>query len=215
MRRFGFLAIWLSLCLALGGASARADDQPGDFDFYVLSLSWSPTYCLDNGRSDRIQCGGRPYAFVVHGLWPQYERGFPSDCPSDQGGRVSRRDVDAMLDVMPSPSLIRHEWQKHGTCSGLDQGDYFALIRKAQARVTIPAAFVDVTDQLTVTPAGVESAFRKANPAIPADGFSVFCDSRRLKEIRVCLTKDLAFRGCPEVERSSCRRPQIVMPPVR
>ncbi len=214
MRRFAILAIWLSLWLAFGGVSARAEDRAGDFDFYVLSLSWSPTYCLDNGGSDRIQCGGRPYAFVVHGLWPQYERGFPSDCPTDLSRSVPRRDVDAMLDVMPSRSLIRHEWQKHGTCSGLDQRDYFALIRKAQARVTIPAAFVDVTDPLTVSPAGVESAFRKANPGIPADGFSVFCDSR-LKEIRVCLTKDLAFRSCPEVERSACRRPQIVMPPVR
>ncbi|SHE53431.1 ribonuclease T2 [Kaistia soli DSM 19436] len=214
MRRFGLIGfLVIAWCTVSGAAVAR--DRAGDFDFYVLSLSWSPTYCLDNGSTDRIQCGGRPYAFVVHGLWPQYERGFPSDCPSDQPDRVPRRAVDAMLDVMPSPALIRHEWQKHGTCSGLDQADYFSLIRAAQKRVAIPSRFVDVTDQLTVTPPAVEAAFRKANPGIPADGFAVLCDSRRLKEVRVCLTKDLSFRSCPEVDRGACRRPQIVMPPVR
>lgn len=214
MRRFGLIGLLMAAFCAVSGA-AIARDRSGDFDFYVLSLSWSPTYCLDNGSTDRIQCGGRPYAFVVHGLWPQYERGFPSDCPSDQPDRVPRRAVDAMLDVMPSPALIRHEWQKHGTCSGLDQADYFSLIRAARARVTIPSPFIDVVDQLSVTPSAVEAAFRRANPGIPADGFAVLCDSRRLKEVRVCLTKDLAFRSCPEVDRGACRRPQIVMPPVR
>ncbi len=215
MRRFGLITLCLTLWCALFGASARAEDIAGDFDFYVLSLSWSPTYCLESGGSDRIQCGGRPYAFVVHGLWPQYERGFPSDCPTGQSDRVPRRDVDAMLDLMPSPSLIRHEWQKHGTCSGLTQRDYFSLVRKAKARVAIPSAFVDLGDPLMVSPAAVETAFRKANPGLPADGFAVLCGSRRLKEVRVCLTKDLAFRSCPEVDRGACRRPEIVMPPVR
>ena len=68
-----------------GPASAqdRRQNAPGDFDFYVLSLSWSPSFCEaarergNTGRSQQVQCGGRPFSFVVHGLWPQYERGFP------------------------------------------------------------------------------------------------------------------------------------------
>src|ERR1700742_1117182 len=56
---------------------------PGQFDFYVFSLSWSPSFCESGGgrgNSDE-QCNrGRPFAFVVHGLWPQYERGFPENC---------------------------------------------------------------------------------------------------------------------------------------
>lgn len=190
-------------------------DTPGDFDFYVLSLSWSPTYCEDKGRSDRIQCGGRPYAFVVHGLWPQYERGFPSDCATDQPGNVPRRTVDQMLDIMPSPGLIRHEWQTHGTCSGLDQARYFDFVRRAGAAVVIPPRFVDVQDYLTVTPREVEGAFGDANPNLARDSISVTCDSRRLKEVRICMTKDLHFRSCPEVDRSSCRRDRVVMPPIR
>lgn len=208
------LAIALLFFLALPAATARADTA-GDFDFYVLSLSWSPTYCEDRGRTDKIQCGGRPFAFVVHGLWPQFERGFPSDCPTDQPSGVRRRTVDSMLDIMPSPGLIRHEWQTHGTCSGLDPAAYFELIRKARDRIDIPTPYVDVVDYQTVTPTEVEKAFIAANPGLKPGGISVTCDSRRLKEVRICLTRDLGFRTCPEVDRAACRRGQVLMPPLR
>src|ERR1044072_2158162 len=76
--------------LVTAASSAPAQDRrqnaPGEFDFYVLSLSWSPSFCEaasergNKGRSQVAQCGGRPFSFVVHGLWPQYERGFPEFC---------------------------------------------------------------------------------------------------------------------------------------
>ena len=194
--------------------AALADQRSGDFDFYVLSLSWSPTYCLGSPSTDTLQCGGRPFAFVVHGLWPQNEQGYPSDCPSDQG-RVARRDIDALLDLMPSPGLIRHEWRTHGTCSGLDQASYFALIREARARVTIPPLFVDLADPLRVSPAAVEQAFISANPGLSAAGIAVTCGKGKLKEVRLCMTKDLAWRACPAVDRDACRQASIVMPPLR
>ena len=191
-------------------------DTPGDFDFYVLSLSWSPTYCQDRGRSDRIQCGGpRPFAFVVHGLWPQYERGSPRDCDVGPRSGLPRRLVDSMLDVMPSPSLVRHEWRTHGSCSGLEPSDYFDLTRQAHDAVRIPRQFVDLPDYLTVSPRDVEAAFIAANPGLKASGIAVSCDSRRLKEVRVCLTRDLRFRDCAEVDRKACRNNSLVMPPVR
>src|SRR5262249_40589503 len=56
-------------------------NAPGQFDYYVLSLSWSPSFCeTATGNARRQQCGTRPFSFVVHGLWPQYERGFPESC---------------------------------------------------------------------------------------------------------------------------------------
>ena len=191
-------------------------DTPGDFDFYVLSLSWSPTYCQDRGRSDRIQCGGpRPFAFVVHGLWPQYERGSPRDCDVGPRSGLPRKLVDGMLDIMPSPSLVRHQWRAHGSCSGLDPVDFFALTRAANQAVRIPDRFVDVTDYLTVSPNEVEAAFIAANPGLRRDGIAVSCDSRRLKEVRICMTRDLRFRACDEVDRKSCRTNRLTMPPVR
>ena len=64
-------------------------------------------------------------------------------------------------------------------------------------------------------PAEVEDAFIKANPGLTQDAVTVTCDSRRLREVRVCLSKDLRFRGCPDIDRRTCRRDELVMPPVR
>jgi ribonuclease T2 len=117
--------------------------------------------------------------------------------------------------LMPAPRLIFHEWDRHGTCSGLSARGYFETVRKARAAVKIPPEFLDVKSELTVTPDEVEEAFTKANPGLTRGGMAVGCDSKRLQEIRICLTRDLAFRECAEVERRSCRRAKLVMPPVR
>src|ERR1700730_16192691 len=127
------------LAMAAGSASAqdRRQNTPGEFDYYVLSLSWSPSFCEEaaergaEGRS-QAQCGGRPFSFVVHGLWPQYERGFPEYCQRPSP-RLDRNIMSSMLDLMPAPGLIFNEWDKHGTCSGLGERGYFETIRKARA----------------------------------------------------------------------------------
>jgi ribonuclease T2 len=213
----------LALSLAAGVTSAPAQDvrqnAPGQFDFYVLSLSWSPSFCevaaeRNGGRSAGPQCGPRPYAFVVHGLWPQYERGFPEYCEVP-APRIDRSLVSSMLDLMPAPHLIFNEWDKHGTCSGLSPRAYFETVRKARAAVKIPPGYLDLTEPLNVTPAEVAAAFVAANPDLPPDGIAVGCSGTRLTEIRVCLTRDLSFRDCPDVAKRSCRRDRVLMPPER
>ena len=194
-------------------------NTPGQFDFYVLALSWSPTFCASErerapGRTPDQQCGARPYAFVVHGLWPQYEKGYPSYCQVP-APRLDRTTVSSALELMPSPHLVFHEWDRHGTCSGLNARAYFDAVRKARAAVKIPDEFVALTSARTLTPDAVEDAFVKANPGLTRAGFAVSCDNTRLREIRVCLGKDFGFRDCAEVARLSCKRDSIVMPPVR
>src|SRR5215475_3676492 len=121
-------SLFVSGSFSGAGAQDRRQNEPGQFDFYVLSLSWSPSYCAANAerpfyRQDP-QCGARPFSFVVHGMWPQYENGFPEFCqvPSP---RLPRNIVSSMLDLMPSPRLIYHEWDRHGTCSGLSANAFF------------------------------------------------------------------------------------------
>jgi ribonuclease T2 len=186
------------------------------FDFYVLSLSWSPSYCEAEGEeANRQQCAdGRPYAFVVHGLWPQFERGFPESCRTDEAG-VSKTTLRTLYDIMPSAGLIRHQWRKHGSCAGLDQDDYFAVLRAAREAVAIPARFRRLDGYVTLDPGEAETAFLKANPSLPANGVAVTCDRRYLREVRICMTKGLEFRPCPEVDRRDCRLSKVVMPPVR
>lgn len=218
--RTAAFAIFL-LAVALSSARAqeqRQQHQPGRFDFYVLALSWSPSFCQDTeerGREAREQCGlGRPYAFVVHGLWPQYERGFPKSCQVP-APRLNREIMTSMLDLMPAPRLIYHEWDSHGTCSGLGAQGYFNLVRKARESVRIPEAYIGLRTTATVTPDEVEEAFVKANPGLGRSAIAVTCGSTRLSEVRICMTKDLRFRDCPEVDRRACRRDKLVMPPVR
>jgi ribonuclease T2 len=208
-----------TVLLATGAALAqdRRQNRPGQFDFYVLALSWSPSFCeasAERGRAPKEQCGPRPFSFVVHGLWPQYEKGFPEFCQYP-APRLDRKIVASMLDLMPAPRLIFHEWDRHGTCSGLTQHAYFAAVRKARAQVKIPEAYLELTRTITVTPNDVEEAFVKANTGMSRAGIAVTCNSHRLSEVRVCLTKDFQFRDCADVDRRSCRRSQIVMPPVR
>jgi ribonuclease T2 len=211
--------VLLFLVASVGAAQERQAGEPGRFDYYVLALSWSPSYCAaaaerGRGRAAEQQCGTRPYAFVVHGLWPQYERGYPENCQVPPP-RLARNIVSEMLDLMPSPRLIYHEWDAHGTCSGQDPRTYFATIRKARAKVTIPDEYAHLRGYITVTPGEVESAFLRVNQGLPRSGIVVTCNRRRLSEIRVCLTRDLQFRDCSSGERSACRRDRIVMPPVR
>jgi len=224
-----YLALYL-LLITLGAllpgliGSAAAQDRrqnaSGEFDFYVLSLSWSPSFCEAAGerggpsKSQQIQCGGRPFSFVVHGLWPQYERGFPNYC-QQPAPRLDRNIVSSMLDLMPAPGLIFNEWDKHGTCSGLSARSYFETIRKARAVVKIPDQFIELTEPKTIAPADVEDAFVKANPGLTSNAIAVTCDSSRLSEVRICMNKDLQFRACEEIDRRACRRDTVLMPPIR
>jgi ribonuclease T2 len=224
LKPLGLLALLLlsGLVAALAGTQALAEDgrqnAPGAFDFYVLSLSWSPSYCAESeergngGRSQ--QCGGRPFSFVVHGLWPQYESGYPEYC-EQPSPRLPRNIMVSMLDLMPAPGLIYNEWDKHGTCSGLPAKAYFETIRKARAAIKIPQEFLDLSGARTVTPAAVEDAFIKANPGLTNAAVAVTCNRTRLSEVRICLSKELQFRACDEVDHQACRRDDVTMPPVR
>jgi ribonuclease T2 len=219
-------AAWLvagPLVLVLAGASpalgqARPGATPGEFDFYVLALSWSPSFCeATSDRTSRsMQCAGdRPFHFVVHGLWPQFHRGFPEYCQVP-APVLENRTVSAMLDIMPAPGLVRHQWSKHGTCSGArSAAAFFEQVRQARAKVRIPAQYENIAEPLTVTPDEVEEAFVRANPGLTREMIAVQCDQRRLREVRICIGRDMNFTACEEIDRRACRRDRLVMPPVR
>lgn len=214
------LAMAVGMALAAPAAAQdRRQNEPGKFDYYVLSLSWSPSYCEASAerapnRAPDQQCGARPFAFVVHGLWPQYERGFPSYCQVP-APRLDRGIVGSVLDLMPSPRLVFHEWDRHGTCSGLTPHAYFETMRKARAAVKIPDDYLALGQPTMVTAADVADAFVKANPNLSRDDVAVMCDKKRLSEVRICLTRSFAFRACPEVTQRACKLERMTMPAVR
>ena len=199
------------------GESASAPPAASDsFDFYVLSLSWSPTYCaVEGGNANRQQCGGDArHAFVVHGLWPQFEQDWPEYCDSAEPDRVPDAIVGEIIDLMPSAGLVGHQWRKHGTCSTLPQRAYFEHVRRAREAVAIPDAFADAEQPTMTSPLAVETQFIEANPGLAADGIAVSCDGGYIGEVRICMTQDLRFRACRQVDERGCRRSSATMPAV-
>lgn len=190
----------------------RGAAAPGAFDFYVLALSWSPSFCAAGGdRKSPEQCasGANP-GFVVHGLWPQNQHGYPSQC--DGGPRApSRMALDSVRGLYPDEGLARHEWRQHGTCTGQSPTDYFADVRRARQMVTIPDTLQAPAASGTWAPLDIARSFTAANRGLRVDEMAVTCRNNALEEVRICLTKDLrGFLPCPEVARASCRRPVTV-----
>lgn len=196
---------------------AAKTPQGSGFDFYVLALSWSPTFCQSGeAREGDPQCdAGRPRGFVVHGLWPQNESGFPQFCRNGEPERVPSAIGRELSAFMPSMGLIGHQWRKHGTCSGLSQKDYFSVLAAAWHRLKMPERYADGRRALDDSPGAVERAFIAANPGLSPGGVAVTCEGRRLDEVRICLTKDLQFRECREVDRRACRLDTITLPAAR
>lgn len=197
--------------------SASGDGLPPSgegYDFLVLALTWSPSYCEIGGDdANSQQCAdGRGLGFTVHGLWPQFESGWPEFCNPRGPGRVPTALVRQYLDIMPSAGLMGHQWRKHGSCMGVSQEDYFRLVRAARQRVAIPRQYEDPARDVNVAPEKVENAFLAANPGMTADGIAVSCDGRHLADVRICLTRDMEFRSCREVDAKACRLPQAAMP---
>lgn len=202
--------------------NARNDHQrnvAGQFDYYDLVLSWSPTYCETGGNQKRDpQCTStRPYSFVLHGVWPQYEKGWPQSCPTKKDSWVSREVIQSMMDIMPSKGLIIHEYKKHGTCSGLSPEQYYDLSRKLYNNIKIPARYKAPEKPLMLSPKEIENDFLVNNPELKADMISIVCGPRRLREVRICYNKSGKLTSCGqnEVQSKLCRLPKVYLPPVR
>lgn len=214
------------LCLALAALAflwagfAAADERDGQpFDYYVLALSWSPTYCASRERDDDLQCAsGRGYEFVLHGLWPQYRSGWPQYCGAIGSG-LSNSLITGMLDIMPSRSLVRHQWNKHGTCTGLSPEAYFALARKLHDEISIPARYIDPEESIEVSVEEFVRDFAATNGDLERDMVSIQCGNRRgrarLAELRICFSLAGAPVPCGPNEQRQCRADRLVLPPAR
>jgi ribonuclease T2 len=203
-------------CLETGSAresrSARADSVAGVFDYYVLSLSWSPTFCLTH--SSDAQCSGKGYGFVLHGLWPQYAKGgWPQSCEPRVPLTVAEREKG--LTLFPTRKLLEHEWSKHGTCSGLGAMGFLEASDQALAEVKVPSQLQPPLASYYFEADEIARLFRQSNPGIPADGIAVICSGPQLSEVRVCMDKDLTFASCGKGVKTQCRGGDIRVPPVR
>jgi ribonuclease T2 len=189
---------------ARSDAAAQASGK-GAFDYYVLSLSWSPEFCYSHPSAQ--ECAEHK-AFVMHGLWPQNSDGtYPENCSNAAG----LADPSAYQDIYPDAGLLAHEWKKHGTCSGLGADAYFKAARSTYRSVTIPPALASLTHQASMAPDEILGLFTRANPAIPRSSFSLSCGHNFLTAVEVCLDKGLKPTACSGLR--SCRANVVRIPP--
>ncbi|MCF6272869.1 MAG: ribonuclease T2 [Rhodobacteraceae bacterium] len=203
--------------LALSATPVFAGSDPaGEFDYYVLALSWTPSWCEEAGDTRNApQCENNAgYGFAVHGLWPQYEAGWPSYCRT--GARdPTRGQTNAMADLMGSGGSAWYQWKKHGRCAGLPADEYFDTVRAAYGAVNRPDVFRNLPDGIALPASVVEAAFLEANPDMVADGVTVTCKESRIQEVRICLNKDLSPRACGADTLRDCTLQDAVMDPIR
>jgi ribonuclease T2 len=191
-------------------------DTAQDFDYYVLSLSWSPNWCaLEGDARGSDQCDARhDHGWILHGLWPQFEDGYPEYCQTAERP-PSRRMTGEMADIMGSPGLAWHQWKKHGTCSGLSAADYYAQSRHAYGSVSRPPVLRRLTEPVRISPKVIEDSFLRANPDLSPDQITVTCREGHIQEVRICLSKDLDVRSCGADLRRDCAAPSALFNPVR
>lgn len=205
-----------ALLLLLANPVCADGERPGEFDYYVLSLSWSPNWCaLTGDERGEDQCNPRhDYGWVLHGLWPQREKGWPAYCHTLKRA-PSRTVTAAMMDIMGSSGLAWHQWKKHGSCSGLSAESYYHLARRAYGQVNRPQIFRKLKNPIKLPAKVVEQAFMEANPKLLQNQITITCNSGHIQEARLCLTRDLKPRKCGVDVIRDCTHPRAIMTPVR
>jgi ribonuclease T2 len=208
--------ILLSLSMFLYALSARADgERAGDFDYFVMALSWSANWCALEGDARRSpQCdAARDHGWILHGLWPQYHRGFPSFCQTAKQP-PSRGMTAGMADIMGTGGLAWHQWKKHGSCTDLSAADYYALSRSAYATISRPEIFRKLDHTVKLPASVVEEAFLKENPSLTAESITITCKQGYIQEARICLSRDLVPVACGrDVSRDCTLKDALFTPP--
>jgi ribonuclease T2 len=148
---------------------------------------------------------------VVHGLWPQYNG--TSSGPEHCGNQPGPSNPDSLLDIIPTTSLVEHEWETHGTCSGLTANDYFGLIRREFTSFHAPAQLQDANRQSIVGVSELKTAIAQANPGMDESEIALSCRGRYLSEVELCLSKDGKPQPCSALRE--CRGPSIYISAIR
>jgi ribonuclease T2 len=211
MKRLGIVVLFLFagvFCISPSRANAQQYAQPGKFDLYLFTLSWSPQFCATT-RRDEAECKVNGGNFVVHGLWPEFKNGsWPSNCSTEPGPANPGSEAD----IMPDPWLVAHEWQKHGTCSGLGADGYFGLMRSIRKSITIPDSLLHLKETQTMAPPDIKAEFVAANPRMRTEDIVIGCANNTLVQVQFCIAKDGTPTACGTIR--DCRASRIKVLPV-
>lgn len=122
-------------------------------DYYMLSLSWSPSFCEDQKRKNggnvpkhlQLQCNeAAQFGWVIHGLWPQSATArsasdHPRFCQGDLPV-VSEDLIKKYLPESPGAKLLQGQWEKHGSCAFENAESYFAKQKELFRGLNLPGS---------------------------------------------------------------------------
>lgn len=204
------------LAFGLTTPASAEGEKAGEFDYYVLALSWSPNWCaIEGDAKGSPQCDPREeHGWILHGLWPQFHRGWPSYCRTSERA-PSRGMTSDMADIMGTSGLAWHQWKKHGTCSGLSASGYFELSREAYERIERPQILRKLDKSVRLPAHLIEDVFLKENPGLSPEGLTVTCKQGYIQEARICLSKDLDPVPCGRDVIKDCTLSDALFDPVR
>lgn len=207
---------WALACVMVAPVAWAEGERAGEFDYYVMALSWSPTWCaLEGDARQSPQCAAdAEFGWVLHGLWPQYHRGWPSFCPTSERN-PSRSMTAEMADIMGTSGLAWYQWNKHGVCSGLSASEYYALARDAYGTIVRPDVFRRLDTAVRLPASVVEEAFLKDNPQLEPDMITITCRQGRIQEARICLSKSLEPVPCGQDVVRDCTATDALFDPIR
>jgi ribonuclease T2 len=198
-------ALVLTTVLGSTLATAQNKGEPGNFDFYLMNLSWSPEFCSIQGTSP--ECAARP-GFILHGLWTQNNDGtYPVFCTEEP----APANLAESLDITPDLALLQHEWAKHGTCSAVGPQRFFAMEHEAFYSLKIPAAFEHIDHEISLAPDAILQLFAEANPNFPQGSILLSCGRNHLTAIEACFSKDLHPIVCQGLH--TCRANSVKITP--
>jgi ribonuclease T2 len=207
---------WLLIWILSASTVWAGDGKPGKFDYYVLALSWSPNWCARTGDArGSDQCDAHhDHGWILHGLWPQYHKGYPNYCRTAEPA-PTRSMTNAMSDIMGTSGLAWHQWRKHGVCSGLSAAEYYGLSRQAYGAVVRPAVFRSLNNAVKLPATVVEEAFLKDNPGLEPDMITITCKDGYIEEARLCFSRDLTPVPCGQDVVRDCKLNRAVFEAVR
>ncbi|KAI5059578.1 hypothetical protein GOP47_0025897 [Adiantum capillus-veneris] len=209
----------LALILACTSVFPSLSFAQSGFDFFYFVQQWPGSYC-DLKQACCYPTTGKPASdFSIHGLWPNYNDGsYPSNCAgsSYESALISdlKEELQAYWDTLACPSgdgekFWSHEWEKHGTCSGLDERSYFestlALRKSIDLLAALQSAGIEPDDG-SYEVEDVQEALKQAighRPGLECN--TNISGKRQLYQVYVCVDTDAStLIDCPIFPSTSC-----------
>ena len=197
--------LFVTPMLLLAQAHAQNKGEPGKFDFYLMNVAAPADFCHVPGAGPACM---PPRSFVLHGLWTQNNDGtYPVNC-STEHGPVS---YEPLLDLTPDLPLLQHEWEKHGTCTGIGPARFFTMERSAYATLYLPRQIQTPARSSRFDTAALLAELYHVNTSFPAGSILLSCREGKLTAVEACFSKELKPVACTNLP--SCTDRAVLLEP--